>query len=263
MNTLEITCPHCNTSALVSHEDLGYTIDCPACGESFEAPRMAKRSVQSEPKEVIPTAEAEKSQAMIEPDKSEKTTSLAESSHGQNAMNTSLFVEEKKAVSDDASPISDSRTGEIGPPKKVAGLDDVLGRQKARGPKKDKWADFEEPTKGRKMSCWRCGYQGKTDKSIEVMGGFRKVTCPRCGARGTNPLSVISRVLLRLGVAVFFLLSVFALKGAFQNLQRDSTGAMTLGGLAGAAIPITLFVLCATRLAKDRAIRNVKKSWHR
>ena len=107
----------------MSQEDLGYTIDCPACEESFEAPRMAKRSVHSEPEEVIPTAEAEKSQAIIEPDKSEKATSLAESPHGQNGMNTSLFVEEKKGVSDNASPISDSRTGESEPVTDADSLD--------------------------------------------------------------------------------------------------------------------------------------------
>ena len=261
MKAIEITCPHCNTSALVSQEDLGYTIDCPACEESFEAPRMAKRSVHSEPEEVIPTAEAEKSQAIIEPDKSEKATSLAESSHGQNAMNTSLFVEEKKAVSDDASPISDSRTGEIGPPKKVAGLDDVLGRQKARGPKKDKWADFEKPTKGRKMSCWRCGYQGRAPDQKRSVGeallGFRVPVCPRCKALNAQRLPILTRICYYTGFVIFFFPGLIKLFSAFRYFQRDWV--IALSGLTQAAILLFLSLVCIKALAKHKSICSAKR----
>ena len=141
----------------------------------------------------------------------------------------------------------------------VEGLEDILRRQKARGPKKDKWADFEEPTKGRKMVCWRCSYLGRTDKSKRLMGGFREVTCPRCGSKGTSPLGAVTRGLWSLGACFFLLMSVFAVLGAIQSLQHDSTGAMTLGGLVGAAIPVTLFVVCIGWLSRDRAIRTAKK----
>jgi len=153
-----------------------------------------------------------------------------------------------------ASLITEAKSG-----RPVEGLEDVLRRQKARGPKKDKWADFEEPTKGRKMTCWRCDYQGKTDKSRWLMGGFREDTCPRCGAKGTRPLGLVTRVVWGLGALVLLLMSLFALVGAVQNLRHDSTGAMTLGGLVGAAIPIILFFVCINWLAKDRAIRKAKK----
>lgn len=147
--------------------------------------------------------------------------------------------------------------------RKVEGLDDVLRRQKVRGPKKDKWADFEEPTKGRKMTCWRCGYHGRAPEQKRSAGdallGFRVPICPRCKAVTHWPLPILTRILYYLGSFLFLLMSGMALLNAFHHLQRDSTGAMTLGGLVAAAIPVTLFIVCVKALAKDKAIRSSKK----
>ena len=148
-------------------------------------------------------------------------------------------------------------------PKKVEGLEDVLRKQKARGPKKDEWADFEEPTHGRKMTCWRCGYHGRAPEQKRSAGdallGFRVPVCPRCKAVNPRSLPILTRILYYLGSLLFLLMSGVALLNAFHHLQRDSTGAMTLGGLVAAAIPVTLFFVCINALAKDKSIRSAKK----
>ena len=140
-------------------------------------------------------------------------------------------------------------------PKKVEGLEDVLRKQKARGPKKDEWADFEEPIKGRKMTCWRCGYQGKTADSEWDLGGFREVKCPRCAAKGTVPLRMTTRVSYYLGAIVFLLLSIFALRNGVLMLAHN----MSFGGLAVATAPVMLWFVCINALAKDKSIRSAKK----
>jgi len=424
MSAIEITCPHCSAKALVFPDDLGHDIDCPKCDESFEAPRMAKRSRvvgngQSEDAEPVvkdeeppmrwlirlPEDEREKemsrfrkesvlrreaeerfqaqfkkgadgwslydrvevlsgylggkdamqSAALLlkeyilglegdvpagletlipaltlrddpafysqtgsmprvprgscyllwrglevvkidfdceyredriqtnpsrlvddwedatDPESSTgRTTSTSrdaasplDSEQGPNpdrlyASDDPSFVLSRVRKNGRATPVADSTSK-----RPVEGLDDVLRKQKARGPKKDEWADFEEPTHGLKMTCWRCGYHGRAPEQKRSAGdallGFRVPVCPRCMAVNPQPLRILTRICYYPGFVILFFSGLSKLFSAFRYHHYDSTGAMTLGGLTAAAILLFLSFACVNALAKDKSIRSAKK----
>lgn len=385
MSAIEITCPQCNAKTLVSQEDLGHEIDCPSCGESFEAPLIATRSKQknrptdggtyeaddfmqemkasnaafsiedrvNEFPSAIGGADAVESATDIlkdyilksegevpvgrdllhseltlndDPDFYSVTESIWRKSRGtvhllwrgrevvkvdfdceyekhsmqigpsrdmrryeedydaysdQNYLPDNTDVYERRVRKNgrasfvqngDGNPSNSARAAQgldlDVPAKMVEGLEDVLRQQKARVPKQDKWADFEEPKKGRKMTCWRCHYRGRSPEQkrsiFEALLGFRVPVCPRCKAVNSQPLPILTRIIYHLGSFLFLFMGGSALFNAFQYLLRDSamtlsSGAATLGVLTGAAIPVTIFFLCVNALAKDRAIRSAKK----
>ena len=174
-------------------------------------------------------------------------------------MNTADFPDDKDHR---LKQTSESGAGAT-PAKKVEGPDDVLQRQKASGPKKDKWADFEEPSKGRKMICWRCDYRGRAPEqkrsAFDALLGFRVPICPRCKAVNSRPLPVLTRISYYPGFLIFLFAGLSKAFSAFRYVRHDSTGAMTLGGLTAAASLLSISFACVNALAKDRAIRSARK----